>query len=63
MNDAFEVHFLGGHQREAFLQVKPHLVAKCADGARSGAVTFVHTGIQYMLKKLLVLLHTHNYQR
>lgn len=31
---------LGGHQREAFLQVKTHLMAEYGDRASAGAVIF-----------------------
>jgi len=35
MDDRLQVHLLGGHQREAVLQVEAHLVAE--HGARAGA--------------------------
>jgi hypothetical protein len=54
------MQLFGGYQWEAFLQVKPHLVAKRADGAGAGTVTFRNTGIQNMLQKLVVLLHGRN---
>ena len=40
VDDAFEVHFLGGDEGKALLQGKPHLVAKHAARAGAGAVGF-----------------------
>ena len=39
------------------MQVKPHLVAKCADGAGAGTVMFLYAGIKNMLKEIEILLH------
>ena len=41
LDDAAQVHLLGGHQREAFVQIKTHLVAKHALGAGAGAIGLV----------------------
>ena len=38
---ALEVKLLGGHHREAFLQVESHLMPKYRNGSRTGAVLFV----------------------
>ena len=55
IDDGFEVHFLGGHQRKTFGQVKAHLVAKHAAGAGAGAVTLAHTMLVHMAHKVFVL--------
>ena len=39
------------------LQIKPHLIAKTTLCTCAGAVSFMNTIIQYMLKKMEVLLH------
>ena len=49
MDDGFQMQFLGCKQWKTIRQVKPHLVAKYAPGARSGAVAFVVAGINNML--------------
>jgi hypothetical protein len=49
VDDAFEVHFLGGDQGKALGQVKAHLVAKVRQGAYAGAVGFLNTLIQKKL--------------
>ena len=47
-----------GNKRKPFLQIKPHLVAKCADGAGAGTVMFLYAGIKNMLKEIEILLHS-----
>jgi hypothetical protein len=43
-DDALQVHLLGGHQREALVQVEAHLVAEHAARAGAGAVGLGHAG-------------------
>ena len=57
MYDRFKVKFLGRHQRETFLQVKTHLVAKYAKGTGSGTVMLLGTSLQNMLHQIEVLFH------
>ena len=57
MYDTAQVNFLGSNQRKSFLQVKAHLIAKTTLRAGTGAVTFMNTIIEYMLKQIEVLLH------
>ena len=57
MNNAFDMQFFSCDQRKTFRQIEPHLVTKGADGARAGAVAFLHAGIQNMLQQGEVLLH------
>jgi hypothetical protein len=49
------VDCLGRDQREAFGQIKPHLVAKNALGARARAVCFSNTVGVDVLHKIFVL--------
>ncbi|MNG06042.1 hypothetical protein D3C84_892630 [compost metagenome] len=43
-----ERHLLGGENREAFVQIKPHLITERRDRARSRAVLLARSVIQYM---------------
>jgi hypothetical protein len=51
------MNFFCGNKRKPFLQIKPHLVAKCADSAGAGTVMFLYASIKYMLKQIEILLH------
>ena len=55
LNDGAQVHLLGGDQRKALVQVKPHLVAKHALGARARAVPFGHALRVHMAHEIFVL--------
>ena len=44
IDDGLEVHFFGGDQWKAFVQIKAHLVAKHAACARAGTITLGDTG-------------------
>ena len=57
MYDRFKVQFLGRNQREAFLQVKTHLVAKYAKSTGAGTIMLLSTGLQNMLHQIEVLFH------
>jgi len=46
---------LGGDQREAFVQIKPHLVAKHAFGAGAGAVGLGNALVVNVLHEVFVL--------
>ncbi len=47
--------FFGGDQRETFVEVKAHLVAKHALGARSGAVGLGNALTGHVLHEIFVL--------
>jgi len=55
LDDGAQVNFLGGHQREAFVQIEAHLVAKHAFGACAGAVGFGNAVAVHMLHEVFVL--------
>ncbi len=55
LNDGPQVNLLGGHQRESFVQIKAHLVAKHALGARACAVGFGNAMACHMLHEIFVL--------
>ena len=57
MNDALCMNSFSSNKGKSFLQIKPHLVAKCADSASAGSVMFLFASIKNMLKKIKVLLH------
>jgi hypothetical protein len=46
------MEFFGRNQRKAFLQVKPHLIAKTTDRSGAGTIGFFYAFIQYMLKQV-----------
>ncbi len=48
---------LGGHQREAFLQVKTHLMAENGDRASAGAVIFWRALGEHFLHQIKILFH------
>lgn len=48
---------LGGHQREAFLQVKTHLMAENRDRASAGAVIFWRALGEHFLHQIKILFH------
>ena len=56
VNDAFEVHLFGRHQRKALLQIKAHLVAKHAARAGAGAVGLFNARVTHMAQKSFVLI-------
>jgi len=49
------VNLFGGDQREAFVQVKAHLVTKHAFGARASAVCFGNAVAVHVLHEVFVL--------
>ena len=55
LNDGSQVNFFCRDQREAFIQVKPHLVAKHALGARASAVGFGNAVLVHVLHEIFVL--------
>lgn len=55
LNDGAQVDLFGGDQRKTFVQIKPHLMAKHALGARSGAVGLGHTVAGHVLHEIFVL--------
>ena len=54
-DDGFEVHLLGGDQRKAFTQIKPHLMAENALGAGAGAVGLLHAMGEHQPHEVFVL--------
>lgn len=56
-NNQAEWNKLGCYQGESFLEIKPHLMAKDAAGARSGSVGFFNPVFQSMLKKMQIRIH------
>ena len=44
------MRFFGGHQRESFLQVKPHLVTEHAARARARSIAFIGAVFQNIFK-------------
>ena len=54
-NNQSEWNKLGCYQGKSFLEIKPHLMAKDAAGARSGSVGFFNPVFQSMLKKMQIL--------
>src|ERR1700676_1284119 len=57
INDTFHMYFLGGCQWKSFLEIEPHLIPETTLCAGAGAIRFMNTFIQNMLKKIEVLLH------
>ena len=55
--DPAGVYLLRGEQREANLQIEPHLVAEDAACPGSGAVVLVHTVVEHVGEQVVVLLH------
>lgn len=55
LNDGAQMDLLGGDQREAFVQIKPHLVAKHAFGAGAGAVGLGNALVVNVLHEVFVL--------
>ena len=55
VDDGLQVHLLGGDQREAFIEVKAHLIAKHAARTRAGAVGLGCTMLEHMAHKGFVL--------
>ena len=51
------MNLFGSDQWKSFLQIKPHLVTKITLRARTGAIVFMNSIIEDMLKKTEVLLH------
>ena len=49
------MHFLGGDQREAIIEVKAHLVAENALGTGAGAVGLEHAMAVDMAQKVFIL--------
>ena len=56
-DDAAQVELLGCEDREALLQIEPHLVAKHAARAGTSAVVLVDAVVQYVLEQIEVLTH------
>jgi hypothetical protein len=50
------MNLLGGHKREAFIEVKPHLVAKHALRARAGSVGLRNAMCSHVLHEIFVLV-------
>ncbi len=57
MDDRAQVAALGGHQRETFLQVKAHLVAKNGERTGAGTVIFLGALIEHLLHQFEILFH------
>ena len=55
LDDGAQVNLFGGDQREAFVQVKAHLVAKHAFGTGASAVCFGNAVVVHMLHEVFVL--------
>ncbi len=55
LNDGAQVNLFGGHEREAFVQIETHLVAKHALGARAGAIGLGNTLAGHVLHEVFVL--------
>ncbi len=55
LNDGAQVNLFGGHQWEPFMEVKPHLVAKHALGARASAVCLGNALASHVLHEVFVL--------
>jgi len=55
LNDGAKVYFFGGDQRKTFAQIKAHLVAKHALGARASAVRLSNAMLGYVLHQIFVL--------
>src|ERR1035437_4946388 len=49
------MNFLGGHERKALVQIKPHLVAEDAARTHASAVGLEHTMRIHMAQKIFVL--------
>ena len=57
VDDALQVHLLGGEQRETLLEVEAHLIAERRESAGAGAVVLSDAVGKYMAQEVLVLLH------
>ena len=55
LDDGAQMNLLGGHQREAFIQVKAHLITKHAFGAGAGAVGLGNAVVVHVLHEVFVL--------
>ena len=51
------MHFLGGQQRKAGVQIKAQLRAEHAYRAGAGAVAFLRAVVEHVLQKVNVLAH------
>ena len=57
MNDRTQMTFLGGHQRETFLQVETHLVAENRQRASAGTVGFRGALGEHLVHQIQILFH------
>src|SRR5690606_31039214 len=57
VNDRPQVQLLRGHQREAFLEIEPHLVTEYAERAGTGALAFLRAVLARVTHHRQVLLH------
>ena len=57
VDDALQMHLLGGEQREAVGKVAANLVAKHAFRASAGAVVLHGAIVEHMLKQVEILFH------
>src|SRR5688500_11083226 len=60
MNNTFYMKFFCSYQWKSILQVKPHLITKCADCSCTGTISFLNTAIYNILMKIEVLLHNNS---
>ena len=56
--DGFQMNFLCGQQREAFLKIETHLIAEDALGSHACTVCLNGAVFPYMAEKVKVLLHS-----
>ena len=57
VNDGFQMQLLGGHQWEAFLQIKTHLITEDRARARASAVSLDGAMFVHMAHEIEVLAH------
>ena len=57
MDDGFEMHLLGGDQREALLQVEAHLITEDRDRAGAGSVVLAYAVREHMVQQVVILTH------
>ncbi len=57
MNNRLQMQLLGGHHREAFLQIETHLVTKYRSRTGTGTISFIGAMCENMAHEVKILMH------
>ena len=57
VDDGLDVELLRRHQRKAFVEIEPHLMAEDRERAGTGAVLLFHAGLQHFFHQVEILAH------